>query len=291
VLPRMPLVSILTPSKDQGRWISQNIASVDDQTYPTIEHIVVDGGSTDETLSILQSADTNTRRWSSAADRGQSQAINRAYRSSSGEIIGWLNSDDAYFSRDAVSLAVDAFLKYPSVAVVYGHAALVSADGLLMQTIWVPKFSYQMLRLHDFLVQPAAFIRRSALDSDFMVDEEFDYTMDYELWLRLGARHAFYRVPRVLAIDRHHLNRKSYTRRDVAAANRLVLNQRYGVHISRRSQAVRKLWKVSSRAMGVGLLSDVVQEPLAVPVQLESMLRLAVRQVAVPRRWMPGAGA
>src|SRR5205807_1163667 len=124
-------------------------------------------------------------KWESRHDNGQSDALNRAFRRSAGEIIGWVNSDDAYFGPSVIARVVETFESRPNVAVVYGHAAMVNADGLLLQLIWVPQFSATLLRWENFIIQPAAFIRRSALGGRF-VDEMYDYAMDRELWLRLA---------------------------------------------------------------------------------------------------------
>ena len=223
-----PHVSILTPSFNQGLWLAHNLGSVANQTYRRFEHIIVDGGSTDETVEILAAAKDSVR-WMSEPDRGQSHAINKAFNLSQGEIIGWLNSDDAYFSRRSVEVAVHAFLrKNPAAAIVYGHSALVDGSNRLMHFNWSPPFSRRFLKMHNFIVQPAAFIRRSALEAT-LVDEGFDYAMDRELWLRLTERWDAVRVPEVLAIDRHHAGRKSYTRPELYEHDVAILVEQYGV--------------------------------------------------------------
>jgi glycosyltransferase involved in cell wall biosynthesis len=101
-MSRRPLVSILTPSFNQAAWLRENLRSVSEQTYANIEHVVMDGGSTDDSVEILRRADARVR-WRSQNDRGQSHALNLALSASGGEIIGWLNSDDAYFDRSVLS--------------------------------------------------------------------------------------------------------------------------------------------------------------------------------------------
>jgi len=208
-----PLVSVLTPSFNQAEWLSANLRSVSCQSYPHIEHIVMDGGSTDGTRAILES--TEGIVWRSESDRGQSDAINKAFAISHGEIIGWINSDDAYFDRGVVTAVVDTFQRHPKVDVVYGHLAQVAADGTIIWLNWVPRFSRRLLDIVNFIGQPVAFIRRSAL-SEPMLDDTYHFTMDYELWLRLAARGCrFLRVPRITAVDRHHGTRKGVTMVDV----------------------------------------------------------------------------
>jgi glycosyltransferase involved in cell wall biosynthesis len=205
-----PLVSILTPSFNQAAWLPANLRSVACQTYPNIEHIVMDGGSTDGSVAILEAAGPEVH-WRSEPDSGQSDAINKAFRASHGEIIGWVNSDDAYFDCRVIEDVVAFFDAHPDVDVAYGHAAQVDADGTIIWMIWVPWFIRRVLRIANFIGQPVAFIRRRAL-SDPMLDESYHFTMDYELWLRLdraGCR--FKRMPRITAVDRHQPQRKGET--------------------------------------------------------------------------------
>lgn len=279
-----PLVSVLTPSFNHSRWLADNLRSVACQTWPRTEHIVMDGGSTDGTLDTLRNAPENVR-WRSEPDRGQSHALNKAFAESSGAIIGWLNSDDAYFSTDAVSSAVRLFESHPEIDVVYGHAALVNGDGLILQMIWVPPFNYRLLRLHNFIIQPCAFIRRSAL-GDIIADEAYESAMDRELWLRLGLEHRFARLDRVLAIDRHHLARKTYTRPDLARADAARVAATYQVPRGLWTRVPGKALKIAFRLMGLRLLPQAAC-PLAFEAQRDSKKRLAIRQIAVVRAAMP----
>jgi len=279
-----PLVSVLTPSFNQGHWLPANLQSVRRQTYPEIEQVVMDGGSTDGTLDLLRQSDSVRLTWRSEPDDGQANAINKAFALSRGEIIGWLNSDDAYFGPDVVAQAVRVFEDHPDVAVVYGHALMIDATGHALQIMWVPSFDRRLLKLHDLIVQPAAFIRRSAVD-DSLVDESFDFAMDYELWLRLSARHRFLRLDRIVAVDRHHAARKSYmlpaVRSDLGS-----LTARYRLPQGPGVSTVRKAWKIGARLAGVRLLPAALREPTAFEIGRDVGLGLAFRQVAVPRSRM-----
>lgn len=280
-----PLVSILTPSFNQGRWLRETLASVANQTYPNIEHVVADGGSTDDSIRLLEQA-AESVSWVSEADKGQSDALNKAFARSRGEIIGWLNSDDAYFSRRAVERAVAAFAAHPDATFVYGHSALVDADGKLLHYNWAPPFWRSLLDVHNFVVQPAAFVRRSAVDG-LLVDERFDYAMDRELWLRLTARGRGVRVDEVLAIDRHHDARKSYTRADVYVHDHELLVREYGIPELGRARLRLKTAKVSLRLAGSRLaLSAGIRADTACPIDDATSVGLLARQVLLPRRVM-----
>lgn len=285
------LVSVLTPSFNQGRWIGDNLRSVSCQTYPRIEHVVMDGGSTDNTLAVLRDfgEDEPSVTWRSEPDNGQAHAVNKALLASKGDIIGWLNSDDAYFNSTVVECVVDTFAKYPSVDVVYGHAALVNGDGLILHALWVPRFQRRVFRHINFIPQPTAFVRRSALGMK-MLDESFDYAMDRELWLRLGVRGKVKRIPRALAIDRHHSMRKVMNMHDVAEADTLRLDVMYAVnHRHRAYPAAVRFSSGAARIFGLRLLPQM-RGDLAFDGHIDSWLALCKRQVAVRRSAMPMGG-
>ena len=275
----------MTPSYNQGRFIADCIASVARQTYPNVEHVICDGGSTDDTLEILQDA-PDTVVWQSGPDGGQSNAVNKALGRSSGEILGWLNSDDAYFDPRAIEAAVAVFTDEPEVDVVYGHAALVAANGELIQLLWVPPYQEWLHRRTNFVIQPAAFIRRSAVD-DVLLDESYDFTMDRELWVRLRGRGSrFARLPLIAAIDRHHSTRKSYTLEDVGDRDRDRLGREYGLPDWRKQTWLSAGHRIAARFLGVGLFRAAYGDT-AFPVQRPPRATLLRRQVAMRRRAMP----
>ena len=184
------------------------------QTYPNIEHIVMDGGSTDGSVEILAAAGDSIT-WRSEPDEGQSDAVNKAFALSRGDIIGWVNSDDAYFDCRVIEDVVACFGRHPDVDVVYGHCAQVDEEGVIIWMIWVPWFIRRALHVTNFIGQPVAFVRRRAL-SEPMLDTSYHFAMDYELWLRLDAQGStFKRLNRVTAVDRHQSARKSETIKDV----------------------------------------------------------------------------
>jgi glycosyltransferase involved in cell wall biosynthesis len=280
-----PLVSVLTPSFNQAGWLADNLRSVAAQTHPAVEHVVMDGGSSDGTVDVLRRHERADLTWRSEPDRGQSHALNKAFAMSHGPIIGWLNSDDAYFGSNVIEAAVRIFEADPDVAVVYGHALLVNAQGLVLQVLWAPPFSRTLLRLHDFIVQPAVFIRRDVL-GDRLADESYDYTMDYELWLRLARHHRFKRLDRIVAVDRHHAARKSYTMKDVGEAEHARLERQYGVADGTAGAAARKVWKIASRLIGATLVPAAISEPVVFHAMRDGRARLFVRQIATRRAAM-----
>jgi glycosyltransferase involved in cell wall biosynthesis len=196
------LVSVVTPSFQQGAFLERTLESVARQAG-SIEHIVMDGGSTDGTLEILQ-------RWagritfSSGPDGGQSAAINAGMSIAGGEILGYLNSDDVYYDG-AVAATVAAFERDPSVDVVYGMADRIDAEDRVIGAYPTEEWSLERLKQVCFLCQPAVFFRRRVLDQFGLFDPSLRYCMDYEYWLRLGMRNVrFAYLPVRLAGSRVH---------------------------------------------------------------------------------------
>ena len=286
--PSLPLVSILTPSFNQRRWLPQTLASVARQTYGNLEHVVADGGSDDGSVEILRRA-LPPEQWTSEPDRGQSDALNKALARSRGEIIGWLNSDDAYLFDDAVESVVAHFAANPSAEIVYGHAALMSEDDRLLHVLWVPRFDRGLLERFNFIVQPTVFMRRHVLEDGFAA-ESFHYTMDRELWLRLSRRHEFSRIDKVLAVDRHQADRKSYARPDIADAERAQLAAMYDLPTGPLRTIESRLRKIAYRFRGAPAALSLRENGRAFDWSLEGRVRLLTRQLAMKRRFMAQGG-
>lgn len=197
-----PLVSIVTPSYNQGDFIEETIRSVIAQDYPRIEHIVMDGGSTDKTLSILRKYEGRLE-WSSGRDKGQTDALNKGFGKAKGEVFAWLNSDDIYYPG-AVSKAVAAFRANPGAKMVYGNGNYIDTrSGKIGEYPTLP-FDYEELAESNYICQPSAFFTAEAFREAGGLDEGLDYVMDYDLWVRIcrGSRAVY--IPELLGALRIH---------------------------------------------------------------------------------------
>lgn len=204
----MPRIAIITPSFNQGQFIERTIQSVLSQPCQDREYVVVDGGSTDSTVSILKKYD-DAIRWVSERDRGQTHAVNKGLKMTSAPIIGWLNSDDIYYPG-AIDLVLQTFDQYPDIDVVYGNANHIDTEDGIIEPY--PTEPFDPLRLRDvcYLCQPAVFFRRRVIEQYGELDERLNYCMDYEFWLRLATHQVrFLPVPQILAGSRLHNDTKT----------------------------------------------------------------------------------
>jgi len=185
--------SIVIPSYNQGRFLRQTIESVLAQEGVEVEVLVMDGGSTDETVDILRSYGERIR-WVSEKDRGQTDAINKGLRQVSGDIVAYINSDD-YYLPHALKTVAEVFQAHPEARWVTGDGIIVDAEGRQIQKsvvfykrLWrhVP-FAWT-LYVTNFIIQPSTFWRREVVEELGLFDETKQYTMDYEYWLRLFQR-------------------------------------------------------------------------------------------------------
>lgn len=203
-MERSPRISIVTPSYNQAQFLERTIISVLNQGYPNLEYIIIDGGSTDGSLEIIKKYERYLAYWVSEPDKGQSDALNRGFARSTGEILAWLNSDDMYLP-EALFKVADMFRKHPSAALVYGDYIKVDADDRCVALRRQPSFDYQIC-LHSYTIamQPASFFDRKAFFEVGGLDPSLHYTMDYDLILRLARYGEVLHIGEYVAAFRFH---------------------------------------------------------------------------------------
>ena len=298
-----PLVSIVTPSFNQGQYIEETILSVLNQDYPHIEYIVMDGGSSDGTLDILEKY-KDRLTYVSEPDSGQSDAINKGWRQANGEIVAWLNSDDTY-TPGAIKKVVEVFRQYPDSGIFYGDCYWIDTEGRRIRWMFIPQVDLESLLCFTILQQPAVFLQKKVLDQVGFLNTDLHFAMDHEYWIRAAFRFPFRHIPQFLANAREHEAAKSSANRSQfpidciaildgffsdpklpgkikayrkKAYGGAYLNSAYWFCLDKKKSLARihisKAIKLSPR---------VLFHPLALPVLIESFLGVSAIR---PLRWL-----
>jgi glycosyltransferase involved in cell wall biosynthesis len=210
-----PLVSIITPSYNQGHYLEETIRSVLSQDYPRIEYIIVDGGSKDHSVDIIRSYANHLAWWVSEKDKGHADALNKGFARANGEIIAWLNSDDTYITPQVVSEAAAYLQANPQVGMVYADANLTDESGAIIGTFPARQTSYSaMLRGSVHIPQATTFFRKSLFEQVGPLSQALFFSFDYDLWVKLAKVSEVKYLPRLWANFRLHEAGKSVVNDD-----------------------------------------------------------------------------
>jgi glycosyltransferase involved in cell wall biosynthesis len=203
------LISIVTPSYNQAKYVEATIQSVLSQDYAHIEYIIVDGGSTDGTLDVIQKYEDKLSWWVSEKDKGQTDALNKGFTRAKGDILAWINSDDTY-QPGAVLAAVQYLQHHPNVGMVYGDCNFINENGKIIGKFDAAQTSYGLLRRgYVHIPQQAMFFRAELWKQVGPLDPSFYFAMDYDLWTRIAARTEIKYVPQTWANFRLHTTGKT----------------------------------------------------------------------------------
>lgn len=206
-----PKISIITPSYNQGQFIEQTICSVLDQNYPHLEYIINDGGSSDETVSIIKKYEQGITSWTSEKDNGQSDAINKGFRAASGEIINWLNSDDYYQAGALPHVA----LQFEDLSIsCYGGCSNIFGGEREYVSQGTDVYAGNLAKTIGWarIDQPETFFRKTCIDEIGCLNECLHMVMDKDLWIRYLCRYGLDGIKKdkqVLVNFRHHDNSKT----------------------------------------------------------------------------------
>jgi glycosyltransferase involved in cell wall biosynthesis len=240
-MTKLPKISIITPSMNQGTFIERTIRSILEQNYPGLEYIVMDGGSTDETLDILRQYENNLK-WSSEKDAGQADAINKGIRLATGDIIAYLNSDDV-LEPGALLRVAEYFAAHPEAMWLTGKCRIIDEHdreirGMITayKNFLLRHYSYGMLLVTNPISQPATFWRREIMQEFGLFDVNEHLVMDYEYWLRIGRRYSPGILDEYLARFRVHGRAKTVSTNFSNFKQELAVAKKYS-----RSKAVRTL--------------------------------------------------
>ena len=207
-----PIVTVAVPSYNHGRFLDEALASIFGQGVP-VEVMLADGGSTDETLQVIQKWKDKLAWWRSGPDGGQSAAINEAISRGCAPYVCWLNADDT-FLPGGLQAMVDALESHPDAPATYAKCWTTNAAGKRLMPYLTGPFSVRMLANRCFITQPATLVRRQAWEKVGGIDESFHFALDYELWWRLyKAGGKFIYLRQYVATTRAHLDTKTASQR------------------------------------------------------------------------------
>lgn len=211
VVTTWPRISVITPSFNQAPFLERTLRSVLDQNYPNLEFIVIDGGSNDGSVEILKRYESQLAYWVSERDRGQSHALNKGFARATGEIVGWLNSDDLY-SPDTLAYVGKWFAEHPQHDMFYGGLYLIDGDDRIQNAVWAgtddPRYTFRVsLDVH----QQSLFWRRELMQRTGMIDESLRFSMDLDFIIRLLLHGRSGRTRRYLGMFRLHDGAKTAT--------------------------------------------------------------------------------
>lgn len=204
----MTLVSIITPSYNQAKYLEQAIQSVLTQDYSNIEYILIDGGSNDGSVDIIKKYQDKFVYWVSEKDLGQADAINKGFAKANGEIIAWLNSDD-YYLPETITTAVKVFEENPQVVLVYGNMLAVDENGKTFNTLNYKQLSLEDLICFQIIGQPAVFFRNSVLQKTNGLNLNFHFLLDHLFWIQLAQHGKILHVNQTWSAARYHEEAKN----------------------------------------------------------------------------------
>ena len=232
-----PKISIVTPSFNQGAYLEKTIRSVLLQGYPNLEYIVIDGGSTDRSVDVIKKYEPWIDFWVSEKDHGQSHAINKGLSRATGELLGWLNSDD-WFTDGALFKLAKAYLEDPIVGAVSGQGHIVDEGGKTIHTPKILQIDKQCLldwwsKGNDFM-QPACLFSKKAWLECGPLDESLHFSMDVDLWLKIAERYPFRKIEDLLSLSLGHNDAKTTAQRDAMFADLVIVLTRHGGELQAR---------------------------------------------------------
>ncbi|MDK2843182.1 MAG: hypothetical protein PWQ17_2689 [Anaerophaga sp.] len=222
----LPKVTIVTPSYNQADFLEETMLSVLNQTYPNIEYIVVDGGSTDGSVDIIKRYENRLSWWVSETDTGQSDAINKGFSHATGEIYNWLNSDDILYP-EAVSVAVHFMQKYPQYELVYGDRVVIDNKGRILDVFEPVSVSKRMAGFALRIPQETTFFTSRIWHKVGGLNTELHFVMDSDLWHRFLEETRFFHIPVFMGAYRNHEESKSVYGMGKTVSERAITEVKY----------------------------------------------------------------
>ena len=236
-----PRISIVTPSFNQGRFLEETILSVLNQNYPNLEYFVMDGGSTDNSVEIIQKYAPRLTYWESKPDKGQSHAINKGFKMATGELVAWLNSDDL-FNPGALFEVAEIWESDQSFGLIHGISEIVDEQGNSTEKERGSPLDFveSLLTSNNPVAQPSTYISRLALEDVGYLDERLHMSMDWDLWLRISKKYPVYFLPKSLSKSRYWSQTKTTTQVEKSGQDHVAIIRKLDRHGLIESELIQK---------------------------------------------------
>jgi glycosyltransferase involved in cell wall biosynthesis len=241
-VPDCPRISVVTPSFNQGQFVARTVRSVLLQDYPNLEYIFMDGGSTDGTMTAVAPYLHRFAYWRSEPDAGQAAAVCEGLRRATGDIMGYLNSDDL-LAPGALSEVSRYFQRHPTVDAVYSHRVYIDENDIVTGTWLLPPHSNYLVSRWDVLPQETCFWRRGLFERAGNVDPGWAFALDYDLFIRFMNAGKFARINGFLGAFRRHENSKTESPRyrTISRNEVKVVRKRHDIRIRLHDYPIGKL--------------------------------------------------
>jgi glycosyltransferase involved in cell wall biosynthesis len=241
-----PRITIVTPSYQQAEFLEQTIQSVLSQNIDGLEYLIADGGSKDGSVDIIRKYESHLAWWVSEKDNGQSDAVNKGLQHASGEIIGWINSDD-YFLPGTLEYVLGYFESHPEIGMIYGDLLAVDEHGNSINLIRYDDWGLLDLMRFEIIGQPSVFFRRHVLEQSGLLDVSFDLLMDHHFWLKMASVTQIKYVPKTLAAARYHSKAKNMSKGALYAEDTFRI-----VDWMKTEPKLKDLWEKNQRQILAG---------------------------------------
>jgi glycosyltransferase involved in cell wall biosynthesis len=247
VLKETPLLlSIITPSYQQAAFLEETMQSVLNQNYPNLEYWVMDGGSTDGSREIIERYQSRLAGWISEPDAGQADAINKGLSRARGDVIGWINSDDAYLPGTFEQVAA-FFQTHADIGLAYGDVLAVDGAGQPINLMTYAPWTVSDLLQFHMIGQSSVFFRRSLLEECGLLDAQYHYLLDHQLWIRMAARTKIAYVPSIWSLARYHADAKN-----IAAAAHFGRDAQRIVDWAANEPLLQTIWQQQGKVIQAG---------------------------------------
>ena len=257
----LPRISIVVPSFNQDRFIGSTLQSIIDQQYPNLELIIIDGGSTDNTLAVIKRYEGHLAWWVSEPDTGQTAALNKGFSRTTGEIMAWINSDDLV-APGALHQIAKYFMMHPGAQAIYGDRILINEEGLEIGRWILPRHSRRALQWADFVPQETLYWTRKAWNlTGERLDETFRFAMDWDFLLRLSAKQIdIHHLPLFLGLFRiHHQQKTSNQMSSIGQQEIRIIRHRELGYVPTKLQVIINMlpYLLTARLHEIGFMFDM----------------------------------